>query len=116
MLSRYSNSKFKVCDVGGYYLIETDRYLSEKVATVSYGGIVQFDGKSNCDKSLQKEILEFVDEWNSNSYLPVDKFKVNHPSGDEDNSNKSSKTLWYEDGEEEGYRPLGYPQHGSVWI
>jgi len=116
MLSSYSNSKFKICDVGSYYLIETNCYSSEKVATVSYGGTVQFDGKSNHDKSLQKEILEFVDEWNSNSCLPVDKFKVSHPSEDEDNSNKSSKTLWYEDGEEEGYRPLGYPQHGPVWI
>lgn len=38
MLSHYSNSKFKVCDIGSYYLIETNCYSSEKVATVSYGG------------------------------------------------------------------------------
>ena len=116
MLSRYSNSKFKVCDIGSYYLIETNCYSSEKVATVSYGGTVQFDGKSKHDKSLQKEILEFVDEWNSNSCLSVDKFKVSHPSRDGDNSNGSSGTLLYEDGEDEGYRPLGYSQYGPVWI
>ena len=40
MLSHYSNSKFKVCDIGSYYLIETNCYSSEKVATVSYGGTV----------------------------------------------------------------------------
>ena len=36
--------------------------------------------------------------------------------GDGDNSNGSSGTLLYEDGEDEGYRPLGYSQYGPVWI